>query len=531
MKIKYESIVLVFISSIIVLTSCYPSKKVSFIANENLPRVTDISSPSKVFLKDASFLIFQNGFRVIDNTIEGQGQRIFINIKGSRFGHYSIPMDSVVAISYYELKSSSGSILGSVLLGLYGGFITPYSIRCITCPKCCFGSCPTVYTDGGDGYNIEAELFSYSISKFFQKTDLDRLSKKISNDGLYQIRISNEALETHYINQFALIEVTHPIGTEVFPSDEGEYIVTRDLQAPITAINSIGEDVLYKIQSRDNVWYRSDTNMVKRIADYVLTDWVDLKFDLPKKATKVKIVMHLRNTLLSTILFYDVVLASQGIRAIEWIERINTDSVYAAQFNDVYEWYGGMDLSVLRDGKWVDQISVSDVGPIAGKDIAIELQAERDENGFMEIRFEFFPDNFMIDYIAVEVSEDTEENVSIKKLMPEEIYDVEHHERSDILRLVENSDKEYLVTNPGESYYFHYYVTVDEGFDKTYFIKSKGYYTEWLRGDWLSTESLEYSFDLFNVDQTITRLRESWLANRELMENEFFKSRIPLKED
>ena len=46
----------------------------------------------------------------------------------------------------------------------------------------------------------------------------------------------------------------------------------------------------------------------------------------------------------------------------------------------------------------------------------------------------------------------------------------------------------------------------------------------------MTTDQTGYRFDLFKTSDTIARLRQSWLENRDLLEEEFFKTRIPLGE-
>ncbi|MCH7573894.1 MAG: hypothetical protein IIA59_02100 [Candidatus Marinimicrobia bacterium] len=530
MMLRQEKLTLGVIIISLVFSACFPSKRVTLLKREVITPGLRIKSPTKAFLMDASFLLFPYGFSVVNDTIRGVGTRYWLDHADLESKPYTIPLDSIGAMSYYDLKSSPGSLLGSTLLGLYGGFITAYSIECITCPKCCFGSCPTLYTHDGKEYKLEAELFSYSLSKFFQENDLDRLSQKIPQNGLYQVRVSNEALETHYINELSLITVSHQIGTKLFPSDKGGFIATTTLQPPIEAVNSLGEDVFNLLHSRDDRWYRSDTNMVRKLAEGVYSDWVDLKLKLPEKATNVKLVLHLRNTLLSTILLYDVVLASQGIAALEWTERMNKDLLYASQYHAIYNSYSGMDIKVYRNGKWIQQASLKDVGPIAGKDVAVELAASKDAEGIMRVRLEFFPDNIMIDYVAFEANNSLKEALLVDKILPTEIYDHTGQKRDDILELIEKSDNQFLITSPGESYYFNYNIPPSERMEKTVFVQSKGYYTEWIRGEWLMPRSAGYQFDLLRVDETIAQLRQSWLANRGLIESEFFKTKIPLGE-
>ena len=80
-----------------------------------------------------------------------------------------------------------------------------------------FGSCPTVYTYSGQPCTLEAETFSYSIARRFESSDLDRLDAGKVINGKYILKVTNEALETHYIDEMSLLTVDHPPGYEAFP--------------------------------------------------------------------------------------------------------------------------------------------------------------------------------------------------------------------------------------------------------------------------------------------------------------------------
>jgi hypothetical protein len=421
-------------------------------------------------------------------------------------------------------------VLSSVLLGIYGGLLTPLSLYCLACPKCCFGSCPTIYTYNGQNYVLEAELFSYSISKFFQESDLDKLTTLNSSSQDYRIRISNEALETHYIDQFSLLEINHPPGTQVFPTYDGDIICTRNLKPPSSAINFLGDDITDLVIKRDNYAYRSGEEFIKKISDGITYDRIELKLDLPHGTKKVNLILKLRNTLLTTILFYELVLSSQGFDAIEWTHKMQNNYIYARLFNELYNSYAGIRIKTFKEGTWNLQSKIGDIGPITWKDIAIEIPIEVEKNTTL-IRLEFFPDNFMIDYIGYDCSSDLNDSYHVKKLQPKNIIDDENKYKFNLTEVLEKSDRKYLITNPGESYYLTYNLTSNDTVNTSVFIQSKGYYIEWIRGNWLVNHSGKYKFNLLEVDKTLLQLKKSWLENRPLIEDRFFETRIPLMED
>jgi hypothetical protein len=516
------------------LLGCFPSKKAIFLQEENLPnKEMIISAPTKVFLNDNSVVLFPNGFEVKNHMVLGQGTRHQINESTESIKSQNFPLDNVIAMTYYELESSPASDLGSFILGLHGSVLTPLSLYCLACPKCCFGSCPTVYVNQGNKQVLKAELFSYSISKYQQEADLDLLFQKIDIAGKYSIRITNEALETHYIDLINIQKVEHPPGTNVYPTSEGNFVVTRNLLSPVQVLNSKNSDVLPLVFKRDNQCYRTDSLLFATNSELKWRDHLDLK--IPSvHVGQLKLVLKLRNTLLSTVLFYDVVLGSQGLTALEWTKKINTDPNYALLFHAVYKFYSGITVKVNQQGKYQKRKFISDVGPIAWKELAVSIPVNEEDindSSELDIRLEFFPDHFMVDYIGYEMKSDGDIPYQVNNLSPNTIEAYDGKLRPEVIQKIRRDDRDFLITNPGESYNLYFYVTTPSENEVSIFIRSKGYYIEWLRGNWLTENPGDYRFQLFDYKETIHQLKKSWLENRQLLEQEFFHSRFPLQED
>ena len=346
----------------------------------------------------------------------------------------------------------------------------------------------------------------------------------------YRVRISNEALETHFIDQFALLKVDHPRGTQVYPSFDGDIICTGGLSVPGSVINSEGHDISDLVQMRDDCVYRSGEQLVQKISKNYLRDHIDCQLQFPEGTKTISLVLRLRNTLLTTILFYELVLSSQGAAALDWTQKMQNNFYYATIFNELYKSYAGITINTLKGGQWVPLTKIGDIGPIAWKEIAIEIPVEQEKNA-VSLRLEFFPDNFMIDYVGYDCHAEFAYSPRISIQQPVSIVDDQKKNRADIENLLHDVDKKYLITNPGESYYITYDLTSDDTLATSVFVKSKGYYIEWIRGSWLTNGSNDYHFSLFDIDKTLNHLRESWLENRPLIEDRFFETRIPLREE
>ena len=81
-----------------------------------------------------------------------------------------------------------------------------------------------------------------------------------ARDGVYELAVTAQLWETHFIDEIKLIAVDHPIGTEVFVDErfvapvppEFQLYIYATVQTPIRAIDQDGKDVLDVIRRRDN---------------------------------------------------------------------------------------------------------------------------------------------------------------------------------------------------------------------------------------------------------------------------------------
>jgi hypothetical protein len=268
--------------------------------------------------------------------------------------------------------------------------------------------------------------------------------------------------------------------------------------------------------------------MVQQVKSGRTSDWIDLRVQPPRGSRSATLVVRLKNTLLSTVLFYEVVLGSQGVQALDWTQRMNSDPAYASLFRSVYSEFSGVKIMVHRDGAWSMVGGVPDVGPVGWKPVAVRVPVENDEE--LLLRMQFFPDNMMIDYLAF--SFDTEERrIDASVVPPVAVRDRTGEFRPDILPLIQAKDGRYLLTEPRDVYRFSYNLPAADGFEMSLFLRSKGYYTEWIRGNWISSPRPGRNFDIFHVNQTMTRLADLWIKERGSMESLFFRNRIPVAED
>ncbi|MBK8945995.1 MAG: hypothetical protein IPM32_12095 [Ignavibacteriae bacterium] len=504
--------------------SCtFPTYKVTSLNLDTLSDGKHFNVQAKIFKNDNSIVLFPNGFTSSENIIIGEIEKFNFSSKEKYIQKITIPFDSISAMITYEDSTKSESYFASFLLGLTGPPLTILGIYCIACPKCCFGSCPTIYSFDGNNYNLEVELFSECISKQLENNDLDLFQQNISSDTL-KLKITNEAMETHYINKFEISCAEYSNNKKVFPSIENKIISFTNLFEIQKISSKNGNQISHLISKDDNNYYRTGVEKVSELKNGPYFDYID--FEIPKNATKI--LVKYRNTLLSTTLLYDIVIGSQGLDAINWIDKMNNDPIYASQFKTVYELFSGMKAKLITKNNEIEVGRFLDAGPLNWKYLAMEVPKNKSEINIL--RLEFIPDNFMIDYIAYDTTNYVDGEIEISTLTPNKILDNAGNPCPNLWEFIINDDEKYLKTEPGDAYELFYNITQKENKSKSIFIKSKGYYNEWIRGNWINEKNPIYTFNLFDINGTLRKLAESWKENHDLLEEEFFKSKISLKE-
>jgi primase-polymerase (primpol)-like protein len=146
----------------------------------------------------------------------------------------------------------------------------------------------------------------------------------------------------------------------------------------------------------------------------------------------------------------------------------------------------------------------------------------------IRIRLDFFKDNIMIDYIGID-NDLTPDDFKTVDLTPTKILLNQRDATEEIMNAISDIDEKYLITDPGDKINLNYEIENREDQQITFFIESNGYYKEWIRGNWITNNNSNYIFNLADIQGTIRQLQSSWIENREIIEAEFFRTRVPLK--
>lgn len=481
-----------------------------------------VNSPVKAHLMDGTIAVFPTGVIVAHNRAVGRGWRYTATLRDSTQVS-SVPLDSVLGMEAFRTHYDAGRTITYSAIATGAVLVGSIAAICATDPKC-FGSCPTFYSDSAGAQVLEAEGFSYSISPLLEARDVDRLRAQPDSAGMVRLEVRNEALETHYINQLELLEAVHARDEFVLPDERARPVAVRHLSAPTTARDRAGREVRSSVLAAgDGRVFVTDSGTLARATASDPDDQLDLTFPARRGADSIAVVLRLRNSLLNTVLFYDLMLAGPGARSIDWMA---SDLQRIGPTLDLGRWYAkhlGLRIYTETGGSWKEVAHLSDYGPIAWRDVAAIIPAPTSDS--IHLRLEFLADQWRIDRIAIG---DAVRRPHTRTISLAAVTDAEGNDAPRAREELLTADDRYLETTPPQRFTISFDVgSAPHDSSRTFFIASQGYYTEWVRGSWLAGA---HDIGTFRPgDSALDQVLRSWSRQRDTLEKSFYRTRIPVR--
>ena len=465
---------------VIIISSCQPI----YLSREvrHTDQVSSINTKNKYIkahMKDGQLYILYNWYYdSAKNALAGWGNYLDVNRKlvDSRgnlvdasktegIDPFIIAIDNVALLETNDPGPSLATrlIIPTVVTAGFG-------VYCLTNPKACFGSCPTYYASNGDSMVLQAEGFSESIAPSLEKNDIDMLYwAKPSKD--FELKVTNEALETHAIRYMQLLAFDKNQGERVFAGSDGKFYRCSNLQP---AQSTKGDKVLdQKLNSVDGKEYYSAAD------ENNLNSFEELSFKFEASAGKdLGLVIAKRQTLLTTFLMYQG-LAYMGATAGHWLAKMETGNF--SKGNHLFDLLGSIEVYVKDEkGTWIKQGSIHETGPIATDINIIPLTPMPNRN--MEVKIRMNKGLWRIDWLCLATITGMAEP---ERLMPYAAERIEGSEPAPLNKLLDPND--YLVTLPGHEYRVRFMLPSEK---VELFLDSKGYYLEWMRDEWMKEQSM-----------------------------------------
>jgi hypothetical protein len=479
-----------------------------------------VTTPVKAHLADGSIVVYWTGVDVTDSVLDGAGWRYTPTLQDS-VRIRSVTLDSVIGLESFETGVDSGRTLAaSIPATIAGGAAAAFGAALLM--VAIFGSCPTIYSDSAGVAVLESEAFPYSISRYFEARDVDALRVQPGAGGAVVLEVRNEALETHYVDHMELLEVRHAAGELAVPDPRGLPLAVAGLRAPARAAGGDGRDVADVLAAVDGRAYRLSDDVLARAARDDSRDALELVIPRPAGRDTVALVLRMRNSLLTTVLLYDMMLADAGAAALDWI---GADLARAGPAVELWAWYAGnMGMTVeVHDGTaWQRVDRIPDAGPVGWTDVAVRIPVPRAGDS-LRVRLGSVADAWRIDAarFALEVRAAAYDVVPAAAVIGPD-----GREDPAALRWIGASDNERLVTRPGDRYWVRFEPPPADG-ERTFFLATEGYYVEWVRGAWARGPA-RGTFQPGRND-ILPELLARWAARRDDFERDFENYRVPVR--
>jgi hypothetical protein len=501
--------------------ACFIVRRVSVAEVDRTADPVQVRTPVKAHLLDGSTVVYRTGVLVGAGRLTGPGAHYDLTLSNPREIN-ELPLDSVVGLETFRTDVDGGATVGLSVLATAGAVGLTVAVACAIDPKC-FGSCPTYYSDSAGTPVLEAEGFSYSIAPLFEARDVDRLRARPGGDGMLRLEVRNEAFETHFLNHLELLETTHAPGEFVAPDTRGHPLAVAEQISPRAARDRTGRDVRDLLAHADGQTYATDPGILAGVSAADLEDEIELRFAPPAGVDSVALVLRLRNSLLNTVLLYDLMLGDPGARSLDWqaeeLSRVGT----ALELGSWYASRMGLGVDVWRDTAWVPIARLKDTGPVAWKDVAVPLPNVPSEE--LRVRLRFPADNWRIDRATLASSV---RRPLVRALRLGSVTARRGGAEPEAYAALLAPDGRYLETGPGQTFVATWDVGVDSaGVERTFLLASQGYYIEWVRQGWIAAARDTTPFR--PGDASLLRALERWRQVQDTLERRFFATRVPVR--
>ena len=390
-------------------------------------------------------------------------------------GKKLIPMDEVQQIEMRNEKNAKweGLIFGGIVDAVVIIALMSMTFDIDLSPsRDTVGSCPLLCSFDGKEYVLDSEAFGGSICKATQRTDWSRLDHMTAVRDTCRLKIMEKLQETDYIDDVKLLVVDHPEGTIIVPSFVGKLHTISHPKAPLKAIDFEGNNVLALVTSTDeNSWLSNPFG--RNPEDKTdARDGLILEFSRPRNAAFVKLVFNIKSTLWAALMQTQF-LKLHGRELENWYRLLDNSMEARTQLQQAMIREGMPNIESWNGKEWLPSGFIWETGTFNFRDQVLWLDITKIPGDILRVRLESTAGFVMVNSVRADFSED----------LPVETFEVSPSEAKDTkgkdLRVsLETTDNRYHLMYTSDWAELTFIAPpVKKGYQRTYILKSTGYYT------------------------------------------------------
>jgi hypothetical protein len=389
-------------------------------------------------------------------------------------GKKLIPMDEVHQVEMRNEKNAKweGLIFGGivdavVIIAIMSMDFTPD----LSIPDTA-GSCPLLYSFDGKDYILDSEAFGGSICKAFKRTDWSRLDHMTAVHDTCRLRITEELQETDYIDEIKLLVANHPKRTEIVPSFTGKLHTLNSPRAPLKAMDFDGNNVLNLVESPDESFWLSNPFGRNPEDRTDVRDGLILEFARPHTADFVKLVFNVKSTTWAALM-QTRFLKLHGRELENWYQLLDSSAETRTLFQQVMIREGMTNIEIWNGREWLPSGYIWVAGTYNFRDQLLWLDLTKIPGDVLRVRLEATAGFVMVNSILADYSDDLP--VETFEVSPSEARD---YNGIDLRTVLETTDDHYHLMYTSDRADLTFIVPpIRKGYQRTYVLKSTGYYT------------------------------------------------------
>ncbi len=335
-------------------------------------------------------------------------------------------------------------------------------------------SCPFFYSFDGTKYVFDAESIGGAITEGLKRTDYSRMDYLKPSEGYYKILIRNEADETQHIDELKLYAVDHPENTEVVPDYEGNYTAFSECVSPLRVTDEKNKDVTAFFKSRDRIYWQSKMEMDSSILKSDIRHKLTFDFKKPPNAIKAKLLINAGATLWGSSMLKELMIMN-GDKVDEWYRIMDKQG---PELQMLKAWQEGEELYDLKlymkEGEnFVNKNKITSGGPFTIEDRIIDLDLSKINGDEFTLQINPPKGYWKIDYMGIVYEYDDNYN-----LIELPMVSAEDYKGNNLKKTLSNNDREYYdMPDYSDTAYVKFAdIPVKDGYKRTIFLKSTGYY-------------------------------------------------------